>query len=512
MHRTVLKWLFLIGIGLLGLVASWTIYQDRLASEEKTRQISFNEEARIQAMQVELLFDSALAVLDAYTAFFDASDDVSRHEYDEFSDRILANRHELDGLLWMPYITQAQRASFEASLPPDKPHIVEQRAAGEAVHTAAIRDFYLPIEYAAPRALQPALIGLDVNARAVNRALRQQASTTGQRLTSAAIPDLQSANRDNIVAIYQPVYRNHQVSNDNLRGFLVLFVRPQALLRQHADLRTHSRLSLQLTDQANNAALLAHSGTLMQTADSAYVYHYPITMPGRAWHLTIGLNQPLTRSTIPEQLFICLLVITVVVVIGVERTITYLHQLQGINRHLERQKKTLDALASHDPLTGLWNRRRLEEGVEKLLTQPGDPRRLAICMLDLDNFKQVNDQQGHRRGDELLRAVADTLHVCTRQGDIVARLGGDEFVLVFRLYNDVADGSELLPLLQRLLDNIAVVATDFSQGQIPVTASMGIALSRPEHRTLAPLLHQADQAMYQAKNAGKSRYVFYPES
>lgn len=511
MRLRALKWLFLIGTSLLGLVASWMIYQDRLDSEEKTRQVYFNEEARIQAMRVELLFDSALAVLDAYTAFFNASDRISRHEYDEFSDLLLANKRELDGILWLPYVTRDQRAAFESLLPPGQPHILEQAAAGQQMHTAPDRDFYLPILYAAPRRIQSALIGLDVNTRASNRALRQQAREEGRRLTSAAIPDLQSPHQEKIVAIYQPLYPGQVVDPQALRGYLVLFLRPQTLLSQHPDLRTHNRLAMQLTDQGTPDTPLATSGeaTLPQQS-AAYIYHHTINMPGRQWSLTIYPALPLPRSTIPEQLFICLLVITAVVVAGAERTITYLHQLQGINQHLERQKKTLDTLASHDPLTGLWNRRRLEAAVEKLLTRQEEPCRLAICMLDLDNFKQVNDQHGHRRGDELLRAVANTLLLCTRQGDIVARLGGDEFVLVFRLHDALADGSELQPLLERLLDNIAVVATDFSQGEIPVTASMGIALSQAAHRTLAPLLHQADQAMYRAKSAGKNTFAFYP--
>lgn len=166
-------------------------------------------------------------------------------------------------------------------------------------------------------------------------------------------------------------------------------------------------------------------------------------------------------------------------------------------------------LANFDSLTGLPNRNLLFEHLRKGLQQARRQwRLLAILLVDLDGFKQVNDTHGHDAGDELLRQVAARLQQCVRATDTAARLGGDEFTVILPdLEHPQAAAAVAQKIIARLSEPVPLGAASAT-----VTASVGIALYRPElpaNLELAmSLLRQADTAMYAAKRAGKNGWRF----
>ena len=167
--------------------------------------------------------------------------------------------------------------------------------------------------------------------------------------------------------------------------------------------------------------------------------------------------------------------------------------------HLERQ-------AHFDPLTRLPNRALLPDRLAQAMARAcSEQHGLAVCFLDLDGFKAVNDTHGHEAGDELLVIVAQRLLAHIRTGDTAARLGGDEFVV---LLCDLRDLHECEQVAQRLLR--AICEPMVVEGHtVQVGASMGIALY-PQHGSQAEqLLRRADQAMYQAKQSGRNRCIFH---
>ncbi|MBK1674091.1 hypothetical protein CKO35_12405 [Ectothiorhodospira shaposhnikovii] len=169
-------------------------------------------------------------------------------------------------------------------------------------------------------------------------------------------------------------------------------------------------------------------------------------------------------------------------------------------------QQELDRLAYYDILTGVPNRRLLAERITEAIDRARRTRSsLAICYLDLDGFKPVNDRFGHAMGDRLLLVIAERLQGMLRIEDTLARLGGDEFVI---LLNDLEDSDEARSLFNRLLMALAE-PTELGGLSLRLSASMGVTFFPSDDHDADTLIRHADQAMYQAKQAGKNRYAVF---
>lgn len=165
----------------------------------------------------------------------------------------------------------------------------------------------------------------------------------------------------------------------------------------------------------------------------------------------------------------------------------------------------LEYLARHDPLTGLPNRAAYERSVGEALDRARTAgRSLALMMLDLDGFKAINDRHGHPVGDLVLKEVAQRLRLALRKHDLLARLGGDEFVIVVE---DWSRPAELVGIAERALLSLAepIAIGDL---RLSIAASVGIAISDRTDDEPERLRERADQGLYRAKRAGRSRYHF----
>ena len=188
----------------------------------------------------------------------------------------------------------------------------------------------------------------------------------------------------------------------------------------------------------------------------------------------------------------------------------FIAQVQDVTERRQFEAK-LSHLADHDALTGLFNRRRLEHELDRQVALTDRYQTGAVLlMLDLDNFKYVNDTLGHAMGDELIVRVANALRERLRETDIIARLGGDEFAII--LPETDAAAAELLAtgLLETIAHDGVVVD---ERRAIQVSASIGIAAIEPGMlRTPAELMMNADVAMYDAKEAGRGRFSVHDPS
>ena len=180
----------------------------------------------------------------------------------------------------------------------------------------------------------------------------------------------------------------------------------------------------------------------------------------------------------------------------------------GTHTDITEQKEhenQLEYMAHYDLLTGLPNRALLADRLHQAMAQANRRGQLlAVAYLDLDGFKMVNDRYGHETGDQLLIALSNRMKQTMREGDTLARLGGDEFVAV--LFDLANTGG---PMLNRLLE-AAAQPVGIGEHVFKISASLGVTFYPQADAVDADhLLRQADQAMYQAKLAGKNRYHFF---
>ncbi|HEX3910756.1 MAG TPA: EAL domain-containing protein [Solirubrobacteraceae bacterium] len=172
-------------------------------------------------------------------------------------------------------------------------------------------------------------------------------------------------------------------------------------------------------------------------------------------------------------------------------------QQRGTEDHIRYQ-------ALHDPLTDLPNRTLFLDRLAHALSRPN--AQIAVALLDIDNFKLVNDSLGHSAGDELLRKVAPRLTDALRPGDTIARLGGDEFVV---LLEQIADEQSAARVAERIVAAFEV-PFELTAGEHFAKASLGIAIARSEdEQQPAALIRDADAAMYQAKARGRGRFEVF---
>lgn len=181
--------------------------------------------------------------------------------------------------------------------------------------------------------------------------------------------------------------------------------------------------------------------------------------------------------------------------VGIESDISERHAAQ---EHIRQ-------LAYFDPLTGLPNRRLLQDRAEQaLVSAEREGKRVALLFVDLDHFKTINDSLGHSSGDQLLSKVAQRLLGCVRRMDTVSRLGGDEFVVL--LGEATLEGTS--EVARKILEVVACPC-QIEQHQLGVTPSLGISLFPQDGGDFETLLKHADTAMYRAKESGRNTYRFF---
>ncbi len=171
-----------------------------------------------------------------------------------------------------------------------------------------------------------------------------------------------------------------------------------------------------------------------------------------------------------------------------------------------RLEEHIHYLAYHDTLTDLPNRMLFLDRVQQEISHAKRVKsQFDVLFIDLDGFKAVNDTHGHAAGDKLLQIIAERLRSCVREGDTVARLGGDEFTILLR---GIVHGDGMKRVLDKIIKSVAQPC-ELGEFSANVTASIGISLYPTDATGVEQLLSHADEAMYQAKQAGKNRYVVY---
>lgn len=432
------------------------------------------DEALRSARQAESLAALSVGQLASAVAFYQVEGRFTQHEFEVIADSLLG-AGALSGTGLVLDVPDSHRAQFEQE------HgypIVERTPIG--FRRASSRPSYYPLTFAASDSgLEPPL-GYDLGADSARSSYLLEARDSGK---PAATRVMHLPIGGTGINVFRPVYRDGAPTatvaerRAALVGFAVGAFHVPDLTRA-ADSAVSDGVDVQLLESGRTVA-----GADLPRDETAAA---PLHIADRTWLLVV--RDP-SRPDVSLPLLIAIFGISMAALLG---ALVLIWSRNERMRDLKQQ-------ASHDPLTGLKNRRRFGEDLRTELARSRREKTVgAVLMLDLDNFKQVNDTLGHPVGDRVIADIAGVLSSRMRVTDVVARLGGDEFAIVLPRCDldeaeDIADAIATAIRLHILPGEAAP----------PITASIGIATFGPGSDGGDAVLSAADGAMYEAKRAGR---------
>jgi len=236
---------------------------------------------------------------------------------------------------------------------------------------------------------------------------------------------------------------------------------------------------------------------LREVKGRPYVYVLLLTSKGESKDIVAGMDAGaddyLTKPFEPQELLVRLRA-------G--------RRILDLQEQLIAARQAVEYEATHDPLTGLWNRNAIIEFLKRELSRSkreGNP--VGIGMVDVDHFKQINDTFGHLMGDAVLRESADRFRAGLRDYDSIGRYGGEEFMVVM-VGCDLQNAEKVA---ERLRSEVCRAPISASETEVPIAISIGVtAINRIQHIDEEPLIKAADDALYEAKRAGRNCVVARP--
>jgi diguanylate cyclase (GGDEF)-like protein len=454
--------------------------------EHNFEQMQHSEAVR-SARQTEALTDLSVGQLASAAAFFQAEGQFTTHEFGVIADSLL-DSGALAATAFVPAVPDSARSSFERNhgFP-----IIKRSVLGD-LHREGHRDFYFPLAYVAtkvPLGLTTPF-GYDVGTDPTRSRQLFRARDSGR---ASATPVIRLPSGGTGINVFRPVYRDGATTDtvEQRRAALAGFATGSfriADLTKAATTALSSDVDVQLLERGRSVV-----GPSLDRDQSAAAR---FRVADRTWLLVVrDPNRP--GVSLP----------VLIAVVGISLA-AFLAALVLIWSRSERMQE-LQRQASQDPLTGLKNRRRFEEDLHTELARARrEGAESALLMLDLDNFKGVNDTLGHSIGDRVIEEIAEVLRGRARETDVLARLGGDEFALALpRCGID-----EALSVAEEVASAVREQVPQ-RDGIPAVTASIGIAIFDGGPTASAEaLVAEADAAMYAAKDAGRDAIRIFDPS
>lgn len=224
------------------------------------------------------------------------------------------------------------------------------------------------------------------------------------------------------------------------------------------------------------------------------------------WEMVLGVSQDYVDRQVSLQWknlksMLTYLLIAVFVFVGVAVVMNIVNKI-----HSNNKKKELEDKADRDPLTGLTNKLATERKIKEYMAQNPQSQSM-LFMVDVDNFKKINDTMGHVFGDEVLRSLGEQIGALFRASDIIGRVGGDEFMIFLKGIPDKKTVRKEAKKVEAFFDNFQVG----EYVKYAATASIGVAVFPQEGADFEALYKSADQGVYKAKRRGKSQLAFYSD-
>ncbi|QQX79429.1 diguanylate cyclase [Shewanella sp. KX20019] len=518
----ILSHFILLCATILGLCSSIAIGFRFYVEETHSIETEFTQDIddKAQALEQEILLN--IEVLHALKGVFISSEYVSRAEFSQVAKSFLMRHSDIQALEWVPKVLDNQRGEFEAQQKRFSADFeFTERASDGSLISAGQRAYYYPVYYLEPHSGNEKAFGFDLaSSRARNEALAL-ATDLGMPIASEGVNLVQAKNQKGLL-IFLPVYQGEPNTlskrRQRLQGFVLGVYRISDMF-DSAVKRTSAQglyyILEDITDDKHQALYSNFGGNssldLHQSA-SEIVYQKPLTsFAGRRWQIHAMPSKgyiAARRTAFPYLVGAFGILASFALAIYVFFVMRHTHmvdtQVQERTRELNLAKKKLEALSMTDSLTRIGNRRYFDDAFQREWSLAiRNKTRLALLMIDIDNFKSYNDTYGHLAGDQCLKevaqAIAEALH---RPGDVVARYGGEEFVVLLPYTRDC------LSPAQRCCGNVeALNIPHASSSTRPyVTVSVGVTSIIPtENDEMIKFAAVADMALYKAKENGRNQ-------
>jgi diguanylate cyclase (GGDEF)-like protein len=452
-------------------------------------------------------------VLRGIEGFVVGSEDVTAEEFRLYTASAIARYPTISALSYNPYVRAAELDAFVAAQraqPGRAGFAVTERDADGTMVAAGARPVYVPVQYIEPLAANSRALGYDIYSDPVRAAAIERARDTGEASATAPIELVQADATQPGALVLLPVYAGGSdpgsvaARRADLLGFSVGVLRLGDLVSDTFGRASWDGVQVAISDVTDaDVEVGRKTDPLVAPTDTEVTR--TVDVFGRAWQVEVTASQAalagVSTSSVPA------LLLAGVLIIGLLEA--FLLLVTGLERQARRRAESLGHAATHDPLTDLLNRRGLHAAIDRALGEGwSDGATHVLLSLDLDGFKEINDQGGHQAGDELLRRVAAALVSGVRRHDAVARIGGDEFAIL--LFDCGAEKG--LAIAHQLVQAVAAQRVAAGGSDAGVSVSIGATTFAPgrdgEHDSLLEL---ADRACYQAKQAGGGRVLLLAE-
>lgn len=508
---------FVLSMGLfLSGLSGWVLYK----VEESAIITEFEKDVDVRAASLyrEVLIN--FETLRSLTILFNGDTVPEMKRFNQEARRILSRHPDIQALEWIPRVVHSERGIYESKLYLDFPEfeITERHEQGHMI-VAGEREEYYPVYYVEPLIGNEAAFGFDLASNAIRLVTlgKSRDSATPQATSSITLVQ-ENENQKGFLA-FVPIYRGNSSTlskrRENLIGFALGVYRVGDIFASSALNEEALGIDMKLVDEtsSSNADILySHRSGIGFEVNHNITYKKELPeIWGRKWSLIASPTLSyidVRRDSLPVVIFISGIIVTLFIFFYIymisKRTITIQKIVTERTNELNKANLMLESLSRTDGLTGVSNRRNMDEFLDsEWLRAIRNKSSISFILIDIDHFKLFNDNYGHPKGDKCLKEVAAKLNsLVNRSGDLVARYGGEEFALVL---TDTEAVEFIADKCRQSIEQLQI-PHEFSKTASVVTISVGHCSVIPEKGSDSGLIiDTADKALYKAKKGGRNR-------
>lgn len=518
MHKAIVVLIVVAGIVASSFMA-WNIYS--VESESIYEQFTKDVDDKVNSLDRQLTMN--YEVLYSLRGLYNSSEEVTSAEFAEIARDILARHKAIKAVEWIPKVTLAERQLYENNRRKEIPdfNITERKSQGVMI-PAGKRKEYFPVYYVEPFKGNEIALGFDLASNPVRREALEISRNSCDIQSTASVTLVQETGNQKGFLTFLPVYNDNPASatkrDDKLKGFVLGAYRIGDIVNtamSHTAAKGFKITLIDITSPANPDTIYTYNADGGRFQQNMSYQKKLLHETGRQWIITASPSEGYVddrRSFLPYAIFILGITFTVsastITLWSLRRAQIVEQMVQDRTKELNDMNRKLGLLSKTDGLTGIANRRYLDEYLEREWKAAIRNQTIfSILMIDIDHFKQFNDHYGHLAGDECLKAVAGALApVVRRPSDLFARYGGEEFIVI------LPDTTDAYVIAERCKAAIWAlhIPHEYSTASDHVTISIGISMGVPQIGSSPDeLIRQADAALYRAKSDGRNRVEFY---